>query len=140
MKMTKTLAIATFVAGSLFAGSLALQAQDTPQTPPSAGAGPGAHARPNAEQIAKDLGLTDDQKAKVKAALEEQQAAMKTLHENTTLSKEDKRTQMKALRESFLAKMKEILTPDQFEKWQKAMQHNRPSGGGQKPQAPPANQ
>lgn len=137
--MTKTLAIATLVAGSLFAGSLALQAQDTPQNPP-AGASPGAHARPNAEQIAKDLGLTDDQKAKVKAAMEEQQAAMKALHENTTLSKEDKRTQMKALRESFLAKMKEILTPEQLEKWQKAMQHNHPAGGGQKPQTPPANQ
>ena len=138
--MTKTLALATFVAGSLFAGSLALQAQDTPQTPPPAGAGPGAHARPNADQIAKDLGLTDDQKAKVKAAMEEQQTAMKALRDNTTLSKEDKRTQMKALRESFLAKMKEILTPEQLEKWQKAMQHNHPAGGGQKPQTPPANQ
>ena len=138
--MTKTLALATFVAGSLFAGSLALQAQDTPQTPPPAGAGPGAHARPNADQIAKDLGLTDDQKAKVKAAMEEQQTAMKALRDNTTLSKEDKHTQMKALRESFLAKMKEILTPEQLEKWQKAMQHNHPAGGGQKPQTPPANQ
>ena len=140
MKMTKTLALATFVDGSLFAGSLALQAQDTPQTPPPAGAGPGAHARPNADQIAKDLGLTDDQKAKVKAAMEEQQTAMKALRDNTTLSKEDKHTQMKALRESFLAKMKEILTPEQLEKWQKAMQHNHPAGGGQKPQTPPANQ
>ena len=117
MKMTKTFAIVTLVAGSLLAGSLALQAEDAPKTP---AAGGGAHARPNLDQVTKDLGLTDDQKAKVKAALEEQQTAMKAL------APEDRRTAKgKEIREAFTAKLKTILTPEQFEKWQK----NRPQGG-----------
>jgi Spy/CpxP family protein refolding chaperone len=130
MKLTKTFALAAVVAGSLLAGT-ALLAQDSTNTPP-AGA-PGLR-RPNAEQIAKQLDLSDDQKTKVKAALEEQQSKMKALREDASLSQEDKRAKAKELRESFIEKMKEILTPEQFEKWQKIMQHRtRPGAGGPPP-------
>ena len=127
MKMTKTFAIVTLVAGSLFAGSLALQAEDAPKTPPAGG---GAHARPGGDMM-KELGLTPDQETKVKAAREEMMTAMKAL------APEERRTKGKEIREAFAAKLKTILTPEQFEKWQKNMEKNRPQGG-QKPKAPAA--
>lgn len=126
MKMTKTLALAALIAGSLIAGSN-LQAQDSTNTPPAGG----MRGRPNAEQIAKDLSLTDEQKTKVKAALEEQQTKMKALRADNSLSAEDKKTKMKELRDANQAKMKEILTPEQFAKWQK-LQPARKGGPGAK--------
>ena len=141
MKMTKTLALATLVAGSLFAGSLALPAQDAPKTPP-AGAGPAAHARLNADQIAKDLGLTDDQKAKLKAALEDMETKVKALRQDAGLSPEDRRAKLKEIREDLVNKLKEFLTPDQLEKFKQMHRSHQPAGGagGQKPQTPPAKQ
>jgi len=53
---------------------------------------------------------------------------MKALRADTSLSAEDKKAKGKEIREAMQAKMKEILTPDQLEKWQK-MQRNRPGGG-----------
>lgn len=131
MKMTKTIALVALVAGSLLAGT-ALQAQDAPkEKPPGAQGGlggPGMRGRPNADQIAKDLSLTDAQKTKLKAALEEQQAKMKALRADTSLTQEEKKVKAKELREANQAKMKEILTPEQLEKWQK-MQRSRGPGG-----------
>jgi periplasmic protein CpxP/Spy len=130
MKLTKTLAFAALVAGSLLAGT-ALQAQDSTNTPPAGKhtGGPGMHGRPNIDQMAKELNLTDDQKTKVEAAMQDQQAKMKALHSDTSLSKEDRHAKVKEIHEGFTAKMKEILTPDQFEKWQKHMQHHPHRGG-----------
>ena len=121
MKMTKTIALAVLVAGSLLAGT-ALQAQDAPKEKPA------MHGRPNADQIAKSLNLTDDQKTKVKAALKDQQTKMKALHGDKTLSTSDRRAKIKEIHEATQAKLKEILTPEQLEKWQK-MQHNHQHGG-----------
>ncbi|HTL73064.1 MAG TPA: hypothetical protein VL863_07145 [bacterium] len=135
--MTKTIALVALVAGSLLAGT-ALQAQDAPKDKPHGAqggpGGPGMRGRPNADQIAKELSLTDEQKTKLKAALEDQQAKMKALREDTSLSAEDKKAKAKELREGMQAKMKEILTPEQLTKWQ-AMQKNRgPGGPGGKPE------
>jgi Spy/CpxP family protein refolding chaperone len=131
MKLNKTFALVALVAGSLFAGT-ALQAQDSTNAPAGEkhpGGPGGLHGRPNADMIAKDLGLTDDQKAKVKAALEDTQLKMKALRDDTSLSKEDKKAKFKEIREANQAKMKEILTPEQYEKWQKKVQEHRPAGG-----------
>ena len=125
MKMTKTLALAAVVAGALLAGST-LRAQDasTDKHPGS----PGMRGRPNVEQIAKELKLTDDQKTKLEAAIKDQQTKMKALREDTSLSKEDRHAKMKEIHEGFMTSVKAILTPEQLEKWQKHMQR-RPQGG-----------
>jgi len=126
--MTKTLALAALVAGSLFAGST-LQAQDSTNTPP-AGA-PGMRAR---QDFAKELNLTDAQKPKFKEIMQGAMEKRKALREDTSLSAEDKKAKAKELREGMQAKMKEILTPEQLTKWQ-AMQKNRgPGGPGGKPE------
>ena len=135
MKLTKTLTLAALVAGSLLAGT-ALPAQNSTNNTPPANTHsipPGIH-RPNAEMIAKNLGLTDDQKAKVQAALEDRQQKMMGLRSDTSVAPQDKRAKAKEIQEAFTAKMKEILTPDQFAKWQKPMQPQmRPAAGSPPP-------
>ena len=138
MKLTKTIALAALVAGGLLAGTAASPAQDHTNSPPAHG--PGLRGRPNLDQIATDLDLTADQKAKVKAVLDEQQTKRQALQEDTSLTPEDKRAKNKELREATQAKLKEILTADQWEQWQKRMQRNRPPGGPggtPPPSAPP---
>ena len=143
MKMTKTFALAALMAGSLLAGTT-LQAQDAPPhpTPPNAPGGPGGpggpgmRGRPNFDQIAKQLDLTDDQKPKVKAVLDEQQQKMNDLRKDTATAPEDKRAKAKEIRDSATAKLKEILTPEQFAKWQKmGPARQRPAGAGGPPPA-----
>ena len=133
MKLNKTLALAALVAGSLIAGSVALQAQDNTNTPPTgAPPGGGMRGRPNFEAISKQLELTDDQKPKVKAVLEDMQKQSRELRQDTSLTQEDRRAKMKEIRDGASTKLKDILTADQFAKWQKIGQHQRP------PMAPPA--
>jgi Spy/CpxP family protein refolding chaperone len=143
MKLNKTLALIALVGASLLAGAT-LQAQDEPKDKPPGDhggpggpGGPGMRGRPSidqmVDQMAKNLNLTDDQKTKVKAAMEDQQAKMKALREDTSLSQEDRRAKMKEIREGFVAKMKTILTADQFEKWQKHQRPHPPQGRGEKP-------
>ncbi len=130
--MTKTLTLVALVAGSLLVGTT-LQAQDAPKDKPAAGAkgGPGQRGRPNIEQVAKQLDLTDAQKPKVQAVLDEQYAKTTELRKDTALSQEDRRAKMKEIRDASNTKLKAILTPEQLTKWE-AAQRNRtkPAAGG----------
>ena len=79
--------------------------------------------------------MTDAQKPQVKAALDEQMQKMGELRKDPDfagLSREDKMTKMKPIRDAFVAKMKNILTPDQFAKFEKMGpgMRNRPPGDG----------
>jgi Spy/CpxP family protein refolding chaperone len=128
MKLNQTLALAALLAGSLFASSLAVHAQDTTNTPPAT-VKPGLKNPRglNINALAKQLDLTDDQKPKVKTVLDEQMQKQRDLRTDTTLSAEDKKAKLKELRDGTDAKLKDILTPDQFTKWQKfGATHRRP--------------
>jgi Spy/CpxP family protein refolding chaperone len=149
MKSTKMIVL--LAVGGLLALTPALLAADT-NTPP-AGGPPGGGMRgrggPSIEQLTTNLSLTADQIPKVKAVLDEQRQKMGEVFQNQDLSQEDRRAKMKEVRDEMAAKMKDILTPDQFEKWQKEQQNMRnrrpggPSGAGGPPPgggngAPPA--
>jgi periplasmic protein CpxP/Spy len=140
MKSTKTMFLATLAVGSLLALSPALLAQDSSNTPPAnppAGAPPtgprgGMRGGPSLDQLTKVLELTDDQKAKVKPILEARDQKLKALHEDTSLSQEDHRTKMRSIVEETQEQMKAVLTPEQFEKYQKMgprQRHNTSPGG-----------
>jgi periplasmic protein CpxP/Spy len=155
MKANKTILIAVLAAGSLLVWSPALRAGDTntpPSTPP-AGAPPAGQRPPGMrgtitlDQLAQQLNLTDDQKAKVKPILEARDQKVRELRGDTSLTPEDRRAKMKALRDDMTTQMKAILTPEQFDKWQKlppaGMRDRRagPPPGGNPPPAgtpPPA--
>ena len=139
MKSTKTLLIAALAAGALLAGSSALRAQDATNTPPPGpppgehGPGPGMRGRPD---IAKQLDLTEDQKPKVQAIMKNSMEKRRALHEDTTMTQEEKRDKGKALQEDTAKQLKAVLTPEQFAKWQEMSKRGprmRPPGA---PEAP----
>ncbi len=142
MKVTKPMIIAALVAGNLLACNLALRAADTntPPSAPPAGAPPpgprppGMRGGPTLEQLTQQLSLTDEQKPKVKTILESRDKKIAELRGDSSLSQEDRRAKMQSLREEITSQMKAVLTPEQFDKWQKMSQRSRrpgpPPGGG----------
>ncbi len=139
MKLNKTMMIAGLIAGSVFAADVAVRAQDSTNTPPAHArppGAPGARGRMNLDYIAKQLALTEDQKTKAKPVLDEMQQKMRDLRQDTSVAQADRRAKMKEIHDAATAKLKEIFTPDQFEKWQKMGQGGprRPGAGNQPPQ------
>ncbi len=152
MKVTKSMMIGALVAGNLLAWNPALRAADTntpPATPaagvPAAGQRPPGMRGPTLDQLAQQLNLTDDQKAKVKPILEARDKKRGELRSDTSLSSEDRRTKLQSAREEAAAQMKAVLTPEQFDKWQKIEQRGRrpggppPGGNANAPAPPPQN-
>ncbi len=144
MKANKTLLIAALAAGSLLAWSPALRAGDT-NTPP-AGAPPAGQRPPGMRAFSlEQLNLTPDQKSKVQAIMEAQRQKMSAVRQDTSLSQEDRRAKMKATRDDMNTQFKAVLTPEQFDMWQKnqpGMRDHRngppPAGGNAKGTNAPA--
>jgi len=146
MKSTKTLFLAALAVGSLLAFGTVANAGDTtnnpPSTPPAGGppGGPGMRGQAGFDRLAEQLNLTDDQKPKVQSIMKAQMEKIRDLRQDTSLTPEDHKAKMKAIRENTVTQMKAVLTADQFQKWQ-AMQsqmRNRPPGGGNAGGTPPA--
>jgi Spy/CpxP family protein refolding chaperone len=95
--------------------------------------------RLNVETIAPQLALTDDQKTKVKPVLEERNQKLQELGKDTTLDPAGKRAKFMEIRKDINAKMKDILTPEQFAKWQRIQMlganRRAPGGAGAPPPA-----
>lgn len=92
--------------------------------PPREGqAGPrGEAAKERMAKIAEDLGLSEEQKAKLQEFMKSQAEKRKALADATP---EERQEKAKAMREEVDKKMKEILTAEQYAKWEKT----RPAGG-----------
>jgi Spy/CpxP family protein refolding chaperone len=102
--------------------------------------------RDRSEILAKQLNLSDEQKPKVKAIMDEETkkfAELTSTGKNLTL--QERRAKAKEIREATNAKMKEVLTPEQYEKYMKpglrvpAVRPGAtpPAGGAPPPAAPP---
>ncbi|MDR3458187.1 MAG: hypothetical protein P4N60_12125 [Verrucomicrobiae bacterium] len=117
MKLNQTLMLAAFVAGGLLTG-IPLQAQDASNQP--AATAPAMRRPPfSAEAMSQRLELTDDQKPKVKPILEDLQKKNSELAKDKGLTPADRRAKMKENRDAASAQLKEILTPEQYAKWEK---------------------
>ena len=149
MKPTKLLLLTTLALGGLLTLNTTTFAQDnTNAPPPGAGPppggppGPGMRGRgPNLDMIAQRLNLTEDQKPKVKAILDEQRQKMRDLRDNQDLSREDRMAQMQSIRKDTDEKLKGVLTADQFKQWQEMESRmrgprNGPPPGGSNTNAP----
>lgn len=68
------------------------------------------------EKMGKDLNLTAEQKAKIKPILEREQTKMKSIHEDSTLTREQMREQMMTIHRSTYDEIKSILTPEQVKR------------------------
>ncbi len=120
--MKKISLVAALVLGGLLACCTLAKAQDTnnpSSTTPKKGKRGMMTVEQRLERMSTELNLTDDQKPKVKAVLEDTGKQMQGLAD---LSQEDRRAKMKTIREDEGKKLKDILTPDQWDKFQTMMQ------------------
>ena len=117
--MKKLSLIAALALGSLLACSTLVNAQDAKPGKGNKGKGH-MTVEQRLDQMTKDLSLTDEQKPKVKAVLEETD---KKLQE---VPREDRQAKMPEIMKERNAKLKDILTPEQFTK----LQESRKKGPG----------
>jgi Spy/CpxP family protein refolding chaperone len=130
MKLTKTLVAIIAVAGALSLTPAVNAQTNAPGGAPRAGGGGRRSVDEQVNMLSERLKLTDAQKPKVKAILEEQQKKAQELRADTGLSQDEMRTKRQALREDTNKKMKEVLTPDQYKQWEESQQRGRRAGGG----------
>lgn len=126
------------LAGVLAVVPMVRAADDAASKPRAARAArPAAGARlERAQVLAKELGLSDEQKTKVMELLKKEADKGRALRDDTSLAPEKKREKMRGLRDEIVPEMKKILTADQFEKWEKIRSERRNRGGGQGGEAP----
>jgi Spy/CpxP family protein refolding chaperone len=136
MKFTKPLIIAALAVGNLLAWTLVLQGQDATNTPPhappaggpppgSALGGPGMRGRPNFDLMAQQLNLTDDQRPKFVSIMETRMQKMRDLPREpgfASMSPEERGAKMRSIQNEMETKMRDLLTPEQFQKWQRMPQ------------------
>lgn len=132
------LAVLLCGAGLLAASAKAQDAPPPPQDgqqqgPPPGGRGMRMDPGRRAAMLQKQLGLTDDVTAKVKDIFTDGTAKMEALRGNSSLSRDDMRTQMMAIHTDETTKVKALLTPDQAAKYDEMEAHRRGRGMGGPP-------
>ena len=128
MKLTKISLIAVLAAATVlsYSPAFAQDAKDGKDTPKKRG---GDFVKQQMERLNEELKLTDAQKPKVEALLNSQAEKMRGLRDATP---EERQEKVKANREEMSKKMKEILTAEQFAKYEKLPPPGRGTGGGKK--------
>ena len=132
MKIQKSGLIAALTLGTLLACTGVGRAQST--NAPARGARRGS-VQQRVDRMNSELNLTADEKSKVTALFEADAKKRQELRADTSLSREEKRAKGQELMAEQDKKLKAILTPDQFEKWQKMRQQFRPRRSGNNPSA-----
>ena len=140
MRKTGMLALGACLLSALVGFGQAPPAGQPPAAQPAAGPQqPGQRARmrrdwveDRLERMSRRLNLTDEQKAKIRPILQDEQKQMKALREDASVSQEQRREKARQIRNSNQRQIDEILTPEQKEKrkemWQKARKGRRPRG------------
>jgi periplasmic protein CpxP/Spy len=149
--------LSSFVAAGLAFSGAAAFAQDNATPPPDAAAqGPGGHMghhrrNPDAalRHMTKRYDLTKDQQDQIRPILTDQQQQMQALHQDTSLSPDDRRSKMQSIHSDSDAKIEAVLNDTQKtkfdqdqqrrkEKWQERKERREgPAGAGTGQQNPP---
>jgi Spy/CpxP family protein refolding chaperone len=139
MKKQTVALIGSLILGGLFSGPAWAQAEKKPETKPAAPASRPA-LRDRADLLAKQLSLTPEQTAKVRVVFEDQDRKVKELGQATQSNAQEFRPKMLKIRDEVRAKLKEILTPEQWERYTKPApgRPGAPRGEKSAPAAPPA--
>ena len=120
--MRKLSLVAAMALGGLVAFSMLATAQEAGKDAKKGGKG-GFSVDQRLERMSTQLNLTDDQKPKVKAVLEETAKKMKDVPQD------ERREKGRKIREEEMKKFKEILTPEQFTKYEEMAQSMGKKGG-----------
>jgi len=131
MRIYKYSLVAALALGTLLVCSNTSYAQQNKQGKK----GRGFSVEQRVDRMSTELNLTDAQKTKVTKLFEAQMTKMRELRSDTDLSQEQRREKMRTMREDNDKKLKEILTPEQWQKYEKnrqEMMRNRKGGKGKK--------
>jgi len=79
------------------------------------------------EDTARELNLTEEQKQKIQTIVRERLEKLRDLRQDNSLTREEKIEKFKAARAEIDGEIKNVLTPEQYEKW-KAKQGQMPGG------------
>ena len=129
--MSKLSLIAAMALGGLVVCSTLVSAQDATNAPDKKGGKRGMSPDQMMERYTEQLSLTDEQKPKVKAVLEDSGKKRREIFRDSALDREQKQEKMQPVMEAQNKKMKEILTADQYKKYQE-MNEKMKKGGGKK--------
>jgi hypothetical protein len=118
---------------SVFFFSMSVMAQDQIPTPASNGAQNGMRqglrqqvsAQLRAERMAKDLSLTDAEKAKVQEVYEKNDVLFAKFRSEVSRESPDFREKFKALRDAQDAELEKIIGKEKFQTWQKLQAERR---------------
>jgi protein CpxP len=142
--MIKQCVLALVAAGLISVGASFAAAQDNPsndqQSPPAQDNamrrhGPVDPAQRTAE-LTKKLNLTSDQQTKVQSALQSERSQMESLHQDSSLSQQDRRAKMMDIRKATDAQIRGVLDANQQKKWDE-MQARREQRMQNRNQGPP---
>jgi Spy/CpxP family protein refolding chaperone len=121
----------SLIALALFLGTLSASAQierksvavKTDSTQTSSGNDMKVDKQTRKERM-KELNLTREQKGKMKEIMKGGKAAKEAIENNTQLSDQDRKKQMRELQKSQMQKIQAVLTPEQMEKFKASKQSN----------------
>jgi len=128
---------------ALTAGTVAVAQQTTPPsdtTQPAQSSTTGtkpskserkAMRKERKEKMAKELGLTADQKKQLKALRQDQKKQIDAVRSDSSLSQEQKATKLKEIHKAGMEKRDAVLTPEQREKMQHLRDENEANEGGE---------
>jgi Spy/CpxP family protein refolding chaperone len=104
------------LAAVLMGGCLAALAQD------KMAAGDEGDVAARLQKLGKELNLTDDQKAKLKPILQSQGDDWRAVHNDASMTPQQKRMKMKEIHDKYAPQINEVLTPEQQAKWKQMKQ------------------
>jgi Spy/CpxP family protein refolding chaperone len=78
----------------------------------------------NRKERFKELDLTLEQKRKMKEIMQSNKAAKEAIENNTQLSEQEQKKQLRGLQRSQMTKVQTVLTPEQREKFKASRQNN----------------
>ena len=89
------------------------------------------------EHMTRELGLSADQQAQIKPVLVNRQQQMEAVFQNQSLSREDRRAKMMAIRQDSTTKIDAVLNDQQKQKFAAMQEHMRGRGQGGPPEGAP---
>jgi Spy/CpxP family protein refolding chaperone len=76
-----------------------------------------AKVQQHLQKMSSDLNLTEDQKQKIQPILQSEFQQAKSVHDDSSLSPDQKQAKMQEIRENAKSQVGPVLTPDQRAKW-----------------------
>jgi Spy/CpxP family protein refolding chaperone len=96
------------------------------------------------QELTKKLKLTSDQQTKVQDILQSEHSQMETLHQDSSVSQQDRRAKMMDIRKTSDTQIRALLDSTQQKKWdemqakrEQRMEHRHADAGSDQPAPPP---